>query len=485
MQPSHGKRSLVGTKVSHLHGLAIGCALLGLLGATARAQTMPPDHGAAMSAPLFVQDLPVGTVSIRLARPSMAEAIVGVPVVATWTLPNGKQGSATVKTGDDGRALFSNVPPGAVFAAKTRVDGEDLATTELTVPAEGGTKLLMIVGANAAAAMGDMTGPNPHGRASALPAASVQTGKVETDAKLPAGTVQIRVVGADGKPAGGLHVDLAGARKGGGGIDVKRVDTGADGIARFEKLERSPDQKWAAVVQHDGLRVGSDLFALDAQHGASGELRIPQRTRDPSVLRISATSRMMVEPREDGIAFLQNLVLENTSDKVYEAGPDGLLIPMPQGCGSTEKLAGGTEVTIKDGVAAVLHGQVPPSANPATAPQIRVGCVLPAQDVSEVELVQALPVAVQGGVAMLPSSPSLGLSARGLVPRAAERDGAGNELLMYDLAALPAGQPLRLVVYGLPTRPQTGKWIVGVLSGLLVVAGVVMARRPRKPATEG
>jgi hypothetical protein len=483
MQPPQRRRSLVERKTSFLGRVALGCGLAALLAGPAEAQDMPAGHGTAMSAPLFVQDLPVGTVSIRLARPSMAEAIVGVPVVATWTLPGGKQGTATVASGEDGRAIFGGVPPGAVFSAKAQVDGEALATTDFTVPAEGGTKLLMIVGAEAAAAIAGMA--NPHGQPGGGMAIALQAGKVATEARLPAGTVEIRVLGADGKPVPALHVDLAGARKGGGGIDVKRAETDTDGVARFTELERVEGRQWAAVVQHDGLRIGSELFALDAKHGSAGELRIPQRTRDLSVLRISATSRVMVEPREEAIAFLQNLVLENTSDMVFDPGPDGLQIPMPHGCVGTETLAGGVEVTIKDDVAAVLRAQVPPTPTPDVAPQIRVGCMMAARAVPEVELVQVLPIAMQGGVAMVPSLPSVALSAPGLVPRAAERDGGGNELRMYAMAALPAGQPLRLVVYGLPTRGQAGKWIVGILSGLLVVAGVAMARRPRQPPTGG
>jgi hypothetical protein len=41
-----------------------------------------------------------------------------------------------------------------------------------------------------------------------------------------------------------------------------------------------------------------------------------------------------------------------------------------------------------------------------------------------------------------------------------------------------------MTVLGLPTRHQAGKWIAGVLAGLLVAVGFVAARRPRN-ALEG
>jgi hypothetical protein len=55
------------------------------------------------------------------------------------------------------------------------------------------------------------------------------------------------------------------------------------------------------------------------------------------------------------------------------------------------------------------------------------------------------------------------------------------------LASVPPGQPLRLTVTGLPRQPRAGKWVVGVLATLLVAAGVVALRRPRRgqPTAKG
>jgi hypothetical protein len=214
---------------------------------------------------------------------------------------------------------------------------------------------------------------------------------------------------------------------------------------------------------------------------------MPGRTSELSALRVSASTRMMVELREDSIAFLQNLVVENTSDKVFDPGPRGLLVPLPDGCTSAEKMSGGAEVELKEGSGAILHGLLPPKKDPATAAQIRVGCVISTHATPEVEIVQPMPLGMEGGLVMIPATLAVGVSAPGIRPRPVERDDNGNELRMYDLDRLPAGQPLRLVVYGLPTRGQAGKWIAGILAALLVVGGVVAARRrrPETPAAEG
>ena len=466
------------TRISGILCQAVLALALATLPGAALAQDMPPDHGAAASAPLFVQDLPVGTVSVRLTRPSMTEPIAGAEVVGFWTTTDGKPGSATVKSGDDGRAIFSKVPVGATFGAKTVVDGENLATAEFPVPAEGGTRLLMLVGAQAAEALAEMTGQSPHGAPAGPKTLGVRTGKIETRDDLPAGSVEILVLSADGKPMAGLQVALARAQATGGGVQVKYADTDGSGTARFTALEVGGH--WAAAVERDGLRVGTQPFTLVAGHGSAGQIRIPLKTSDLSVLRVSANSRMMVELREESLAFLQNIVIENTSDKVFDPGPKGLLIPLPDGFTAAEKMGGGVEVEIKEGAGVVLHSLLPPTDTPAAAAQVRVGCVLATHETPEVEIVQPMPLGMQGGLVMIPATLSVGLSAPGLRARPAERDDNGNELRMYDVDGVAPGKPLRLVVYGLPTRGQTGKWVVGILAGLLVAVGFVAARKPRR-----
>jgi hypothetical protein len=91
----------------------------------------------------------------------MADAIAGADVIGSWTLPNGKKQTSTVKTGNDGRAIFANLPVGSTFTAQTTVEGEALATQSFVVPDQGGTRFLMIVGGEAAQAMGESAATTP------------------------------------------------------------------------------------------------------------------------------------------------------------------------------------------------------------------------------------------------------------------------------------------------------------------------------------
>jgi hypothetical protein len=261
------------------------------------------------------------------------------------------------------------------------------------------------------------------------------------------------------------------------------VVSDSSGLAHFAKLQTGAKTQYAAVLDRDGLRVGSEAFTLDDRHGAAGELRIPGRTNDLSVLRISSGSRMMVELREDAVAVLQNLVVENPSDKVFDPGPGGLLIPLPEGFTNAEKLPGGSEVEIKEGVGAILRSPVPPMKSPMEFTQVRVGYVLGTHESRDFEIVQPMPIAMQGGLVLVPADYPIKLSAPGMRTRPTERDDNGNELRMFDLDAVEPGHALRLTVHGLPTHDQSGKWIVGVLAALLVLAGIAAVVRPRRPAS--
>ncbi len=456
---------------------------LGLASGPSFAEDLPAGHGSASSAPLFVPDLPVGTVAVRLARPSMTEAIAGTAVLGSWTAPGGEKGSATSTTGDDGRAVFADVPVGATFRAQAKVDGITLDTTPFEVPPQGGTRLLLVVGPDAEQAMAGMTGPAAHAAGARL--APVRGGTVTANPKLPAGTVELKVLAGDGQPLPGVTVTLAKAQAKGDGIELERADSDPAGVARFAGLPRGkPGDAWAAVVEHDGMRVGSELFTLAGEHGASGELRIPSKTSALAVLRLSAHTRLMIEPREDALAVLQNLVIENTSQQAFAPGPRGLLIPLPDGCEGAEKMAGGAEVELVPGSGAILRSLIPPTTTPTAAVQIRLGCVIVTRGAERAELVQPLPLGLEGALVMLPARPAVGLAGQGLRALPPERDDLGNELQLYELGRVPAGQPLRLTVTELPMRPRAGKWIAGALALGLVAGGLVMARRPRRTRPE-
>jgi hypothetical protein len=89
-------------------------------------------------------DVPPGTVSVRLVRTSLANNITGHPVELH---AGGKV--ETVRTDPEGRAVFKNLPPGLPVQALAIVDGERLESQTFSLPADAGVRLVLVAGAGA------------------------------------------------------------------------------------------------------------------------------------------------------------------------------------------------------------------------------------------------------------------------------------------------------------------------------------------------
>ncbi len=98
-----------------------------------------PDMKQMSGIPRPVDDLPAGSISVRLIRGSLSNNISGHPVDLHV---DGKV--QTVKTDDAGRAQFDRIHAGATVKATADVDGEHLESQEFPAPAQGGVRLLLV-----------------------------------------------------------------------------------------------------------------------------------------------------------------------------------------------------------------------------------------------------------------------------------------------------------------------------------------------------
>jgi hypothetical protein len=122
-------------------------ALLVLLTTSTFVRAQAPMSGAQMpdpkqmsGVPLPVGDLAPGTVTVRVVRGSMANAVAGQTVELS-----GGPSPMTAKTNDSGRAEFTALRPGTRVKATTVVDGERLESQEFAVPATGGIRVALVV----------------------------------------------------------------------------------------------------------------------------------------------------------------------------------------------------------------------------------------------------------------------------------------------------------------------------------------------------
>jgi hypothetical protein len=117
--------------------LAMVIALLPLLGATVRAQM--PDVRQMSGIPRPVDDLPDGSVSVRVIRGDMSHNLAGQPV----EMLSGGQ-TTTVSTDAEGRAQFDGLAPGTPVKFSTTVDGERVESQEFQIQPRGGIRLLLV-----------------------------------------------------------------------------------------------------------------------------------------------------------------------------------------------------------------------------------------------------------------------------------------------------------------------------------------------------
>lgn len=117
---------------------ALSCALA-LLASPPGAAAQMPDMKQMSGIPRPVDDLPVGSVSVRVVRGDLSNPVVNHPV----EMRAGDKAS-TVNTDPEGRAQFDGIVPGTPVTFSTTVDGEKLDSQPFNVQPQGGVRMLLV-----------------------------------------------------------------------------------------------------------------------------------------------------------------------------------------------------------------------------------------------------------------------------------------------------------------------------------------------------
>jgi hypothetical protein len=132
-----GRKGGIGRISTFLCVLCVLCGGEFVFVSSARAQIDPRQMA---GIPRPVNDLPDGSVSVRLIRGQLSNNIAGHPVDVH--LPDGRV--VTVRTDDAGRAQFDKLQAGATVKFTANVDGEELESQEFPVPSQGGIRLMLV-----------------------------------------------------------------------------------------------------------------------------------------------------------------------------------------------------------------------------------------------------------------------------------------------------------------------------------------------------
>jgi hypothetical protein len=113
--------------------------LIALLAGTSSASAQMPDVRQMSGIPRPVDDLPNGSVSVRVIRGDMSHNLENQRVEM-----RAGNTTRTVNTDAEGRAQFDNIDAGTPVKFSTVVDGERLESQEFAVQPRGGARLLLV-----------------------------------------------------------------------------------------------------------------------------------------------------------------------------------------------------------------------------------------------------------------------------------------------------------------------------------------------------
>jgi hypothetical protein len=459
-----------------------------------------PDLRAMSGKPLPDRGMALGTVTVRVARKTPANPVANVEIMAITEAPGGESRKRTAKTDAGGRALFESLPVGNRFHAEVVIDGEKLATETFAVPEVGGIRTMLIAGLGARNRNDDGNAGEGQGEGAPAGDGTQQpfrlgfiSGSVKPDTALPAGTVEVAAFDETGRPIGGKSIELGYIRPG-GHVEVARQSTGADGVARFSNIagpapaaDGTAGEVGAAVVmQHGGMRVGSDGFNLPTKGGVKVELRVPARTADPSVITIGAGGRIILQLRDETVSFIETLPLENQSNKLFDPGPGGVEIPLPSEFTSADVVPGEHKIEIRKGIGVAVHGIIPPrrpqtgDPNFKSPDEVTFGFVLPATG-STREFEQKFPTGMGEFTFITDQLPGLTIESTQISGARQERELGAKKFWLMHGDPIPRGGTLQFTVRGLPAPSTTGRSIAATLALALVAAAFLFGRRGGTP----
>jgi len=445
------------------------------------AQAQMPDLRQMVGKPLGVPDLPPGTVVVRVARQTPANAAADVEVIATVREANGDARTRAARTLPDGRASFEGLVPRAVFQAVATVDGERLETETFTVPVRGGIRVMLVAGlgpatGEAAEAPPAMAADGPPENAFRMGAT---TGTTEPAADLPAGTLELFLKDAQDQPVVGQKVTLGEVsllpEEEKRGVRGHEAVTDAEGRARFEGLTTGSNAGYAAVAQHEGMRISTQPFRMPEDTGMRGRLLALGRTQDPAVLQFDQRTKVVVDIREEALAIMMGLFFRNTSTQIFDPGPEGLVIPLPDDAVNAQEISGGVPVEVISGVGIKITTPIPPDSAAAFVTTARFGYILPSGGASSLKVEQVMPVAVPtppDTFLLVPQKTGLELSGPGVRRLGPEVDGAGEKVNVYTTPPIAAGATLAFTVTGIPAYDRKGRYVAAFLCLLLLGAAI-------------
>lgn len=444
-----------------------------------------------------------GAVDRLMSLPVVLESQVGVRMV----LSSEKRDSKAPVIDDLGR----NDPQVPTPAGKVRVVLQGIADPKAAVTlVDASTKKLI------AQAKPEDAGPDP---------SRVQAGdQFDADPKLPAGTLDVQVVGGPGQteeplPNIAVRVIAADAKDATGALASA---TTADGSVRMalQVAEHGGPQK--AVLTINGRQFVSRPFDLTksggkllirahwdgtsqleavfdvattpgqvvyaecssrGQHYRSMPLQLLEGTGSKITVflypRVMFQFELQASVEDQLLAVRGRFEILNNSWAPYRAGPDGLLVPLPRSFkGGVVAETDQNEVAVAAGEGFRLIRPIPPGGRPFHA-----GFSLPVED-SHVAWALDLPLGAYQSRLLIEQVPGMTVRPQGNMQGETRTVPQGTFYVIQPITILPK-QSMAMAIDGLPSPPVWRRWVprvVGVLVVGVMLAGIGFALIRKPPA---
>ena len=447
-----------------------------------------PNMRAISGKPLPDRGMAPGTVTVRVARKTPASPVADVEITALIEGPGGDMRKRTARTDAGGRAAFEGVTAGHRFHAEVVVDGEKLTSDTFPMPDAGGIRTMLIAGLPPGGDDGQGGEDAAGNRTFAL---GVISGFARLDPTIPAGSVDVLALDEAGHPLPHQKIELGKVSAVGQGVEVVELVSGDDGRVRFPHVAggASPSGAGGAsgvaaavVMARGGLRMGTDGFQVPPTGpGIAVELHALQKSADPSLISVGAGGRVILQLRDDALGFIETLPLENHGDKLFDAGPGGVEIPLPSEAFGAEGAEGEHKIEIRKGIGVAVHGPIPPrrpeqpDPNRKSPDEVTLGFLLPLTGSSR-SFEQRFPNGLGEFTFVTEQIPELVIESDQITGKQ-PRELQGKKYWLMRGAPLPPGGVLRFTIRGLPAPDNTGRVIAAVLALLLVGAAIAFGRK--------
>ncbi len=312
-------------------------------------------------------------------------------------------------------------------------------------------------------------GMDPH-----VAAAGAAQPTADLAADLPAGTLQVDVIGVDGKPYAGGQVIL-GIMKSMGGRDELPAKTDANGRHTFTALPVGSAQAYRVNVSSGGAKFSTNPFRLPDHAGFRARVPLRETTRNDQLV-IGLLGQTVVELRDDRLHMTQQARVTNAGERVFVLPREGLLVPLPAGFTAfqwqdvmTDQKA--TEVL---GKGFRIKGSLPPGTfNLAWTYDVQ-------RDGAGARIPVSVPFRTYAYRVIVEAPDGLSLRVSDF-PEAEKVKDEGRNLLFTQLRRAPPDAPIgafSLRIDGIP-GPGPGRWVATVLFALTVAFGLWLGvRRP-------